>query len=365
MNELYIGLMSGTSADGIDAVIVDLKTATPRLIATHYEPYPKILREKILNLFEASNNEIEKIGELDVLLGKEFSRAANTLIKNQALSEKEIMAIGSHGQTIKHKPNQAFTLQIGDPNIIAAETGITTVADFRRKDLALGGQGAPLVPAFHQAMFASKETNRAVVNIGGIANVTLLSCDKKYLIGFDTGPGNGLMDEWVHYHHQKFYDSAGRWAQAGNINEALLQAFLNDPYFQKPPPKSTGREYFNLNWLQNFLKNFSDTPVNIQATLAELTAQSIIQAIQIYFSNSDIIICGGGVHNNFLMQRLKKYAGVQFEIISSAQFDIDPDFIEAFAFAWLAKQTLNRKTGNIPSVTGASKAAILGGIYWA
>lgn len=368
--ELYIGLMSGTSADGIDAALVDFSQSRPTMLETHYTPYPQPLREKILGLCHEGEDEINRMGELDILLGTEFAKAANNLLKKQSLSPTLIQGIGSHGQTIRHYPEKPyrFTLQIADPNTIAALTGITTVADFRRKDLAFGGQGAPLVPAFHQYMFANDRTNRAIVNIGGIANVTLLPSSQKdsSLIGFDTGPGNVLLDAWIHTHKKETHDKNGAWAAQGASLPTLLKKLLSDNYFQMPAPKSTGREYFNLSWLLQHIKSLEHpvAPADVQATLVELTAQSILAAVQKYFQKGELLICGGGASNDFLMKRLNELAKPGFTISTTEKYGLHPDWIEAMAFAWLARQTLNKQPGNIPSVTGASQAAVLGGIYY-
>ena len=354
---MYIGLMSGTSVDGIDAVIVNFNHQNPELIASHYTAFSPELRQHILSLCRPGENEINRLGELDVLLGKAFADAVKTLLKKTSISPEQIHAIGSHGQTIRHDPAREFTLQIGDPNIIAAETGITTIADFRRRDIALGGQGAPLVPAFHQAVFSSTAP-RAIVNIGGIANVTLLS---ENIIGFDTGPGNTLLDAWAEKNLQQPRDNNGEWARAGRLQSDLLNTLLNDAFFKLPAPKSTGREYFNLAWLEKYLTPYS--PVDIQTTLVELTAQSILSAIQPYFSTGEIFICGGGIHNAFLMERLRAL-GNHYTIESTKTLGIDPDWVEAMAFAWLAKQTMDKAPGNISSVTGAKQTGILGGVYY-
>ena len=369
MSELYIGLMSGTSIDGIDAALVDLSGETPLIVATHYTPYPEALRTKVLALCHKGEDEIERLGELDIILGKAFAEATNQLLQQKSLSPHEIKAIGSHGQTIRHCPHHPhrFTMQIGDPNTIAVETGITTVADFRRKDIALGGQGAPLVPAFHQHVFRSQETHRAIVNIGGIANVTLLHNENKdAVIGFDTGPGNVLMDAWIALHKKARHDEGGAWAAQGTVNADLLKLFLSDPYFEQAPPKSTGREYFSLLWLQKQLSEFGKAiaPGDVQATLVDLTAQSILSSIQKHLDKGDILICGGGAHNHLLMSRLQDLSNARYRTASTQKFGIDPDWVEAVAFAWLAQQTLNRQPGNLPSVTGAKQAVILGGIYY-
>ncbi len=361
--ELYIGLMSGTSADGINAALVDFSTIIPTVISTHYAPYSLALRQKIHGLSHPGDNEIQRLGELDIELGLAFANAVNHLLEQQSLTAHAIRAIGSHGQTIRHHPvlPHPFTLQIGDPNTIAAKTEITTIADFRRKDMSLGGQGAPLVPAFHQALFAADNKPRVIANIGGMANITVLMNDT--VIGFDTGPGNVLMDSWILHHQQKSHDENGAWARQGKLQTDLLNQLLADPYFKRTPPKSTGREYFNLAWTQAKL-NATLSPVDVQTTLTELTAQTIIDTIQSLISEGEILICGGGVHNDFLMQRLQKIAAPHFNVSSTMQYGIDPDWVEAMAFAWLAKQTMQHKTGNLPSVTGAKKPAILGGIYY-
>jgi anhydro-N-acetylmuramic acid kinase len=359
MNELFIGLMSGTSVDGIDAALVDFSNSQPQLIATYYQAFDPIMRNNILALCHPGDNEIKRLADLDVLLGKTFATTANTLLKNHNIPSKHIRAIGSHGQTVRHYPEQQFTLQIGDPNIIAAETGITTIADFRRRDIAHGGQGAPLVPAFHQFTLATEKHDRVIVNIGGIANITLLPAHSKNIIAFDTGPGNILLDAWARKYLQQPYDEKGTWASQGKINSFLLETLLSDPYFKLSGPKSTGHEYFNLDWLNHYLSN-NLPPEDIQATLTALTAHSIVNAINQYLPDSEILICGGGVHNDFLTQQLIQLKSSTY---STQKYQIDPDWMEAMAFAWLAKQTLDGKTGNIPTVTGAKRAVILGGIY--
>lgn len=369
MHDFYIGLLSGTSADGIDAALVDFSQSQPKIIATHYSPYSPALREKILALCQKGDDEIQRLGELDIILGKEFAHAVNHLLKEQSLPPASIKAIGSHGQTIRHHPHNPhrFTMQIGDPNTIAVETGITTVADFRRKDIALGGQGAPLVPAFHQHVFSSDKINRVIVNIGGIANITLLPLKNSGSnIGFDTGPGNVLLDAWIYAHKKESHDENGAWSQQGTAQPELLKSMLADKYFQSPPPKSTGREHFNLLWLQQHLHTIKKkiSPIDVQATLVELTAYSIITAISNHISDGEILICGGGVHNAFLMTRLHELAKPNFTVDSTQKYGIDPDWVEAMLFAWLAHRTLNQQPGNLPGVTGAKQAVVLGGVYY-
>jgi anhydro-N-acetylmuramic acid kinase len=370
MTDFYIGLMSGTSVDGIDAALVDFSQAPPTVMATHYIPYSPALREQILSLCKTGENEIQRLGELDIILGREFARAVNGMLQQQSISAQDVKAIGSHGQTVRHYPFQpyGFTLQIGDPNTIAAETGITTVADFRRKDVALGGQGAPLVPAFHRQILASNVMNRAIVNIGGIANITLLPKNNPSPVtGFDTGPGNTLMDGWIYDQQQESHDKNGAWASQGVIRPELLNILLADPYFKLAAPKSTGREYFNQTWLQRQLAKYGQpiNPVDVQATLAELTARSIIDITKASLPPGEILICGGGTHNAFLMSRLRELAQPEFTVDSTSKYNLDPDWMEAMAFAWLARQTLNRQPGNLPSVTGAKLSAVLGGVYYA
>lgn len=362
MRELYIGMMSGTSVDGIDVVIADFTETKPAIIATHYTPYSSELRERILNLCE--QGEVAVLGDLDAVLGNAFAAAANELIASSNIQANLIKAIGSHGQTIRHAPNR-FTIQIGDPNIIATQTGVTTVADFRRKDMALGGQGAPLVPAFHAAIFNKPNVTRIITNIGGIANVTILSSDHS-ILGFDTGPGNTLCDAWINHSQQKTVDESGKWAATGSVNQPLLKQMLADAYFALPAPKSTGREQFNLAWIQKHLQSLA-SPIaaeDVQATLVELTATSILDAIKKYTPKGEIYICGGGAHNTYLMQRLTQLGAPHYSIATTDVVGVHPDWVEALAFAWLAKQSLARQPGNLPAVTGASHAISLGGIYY-
>lgn len=364
MSELYIGLMSGTSVDGIDAAIVDFSQEQPALIAQHYLPYSVEFRQRILALRHPGNDEVNRLGDLDILLGKQFAKATHDLLALHKIQPHKIRAIGSHGQSIRHHPERGFTLQIGDPNIIAAETGITTVADFRRRDLAFGGQGAPLVPAFHQAVFADSTHDRVIVNIGGIANITLLPKDKgSTVFGFDTGPGNVLLDAWAEKQLQQSHDDQGNFARSGRVQADILNNLLNDPFFKMPSPKSTGPEYFNLDWLKSFLPaTYEDN--DVQATLVELTAQSLVAAIEAHFKSAEIFVCGGGVHNLFLMERLQEVAR-DYSVSTTEKLGIHPDWVEAMAFAWLAKQTLSGKPGNLIAVTGAKQASILGGVYFA
>lgn len=366
--EYYLGLMSGTSADAVDLVLVDFANNKTQLTATHSFALPSDIRQQIHALATPADNEIDRLGELDQQLGEIFAASINELVNKIQLSTTHIVAIGSHGQTIRHRPPKTlkhpFTLQIGDPNVIAERTGITTVADFRRRDMAAGGQGAPLVPAFHQAMFHSKTIDRVVVNIGGMANITWLPKSGKTL-GFDTGPGNVLMDAWILKNLGKAYDANGDWAASGVANTDLLQRLLTHPFFAQLPPKSTGREEFNLAWFDAQLAQTNLSPPDVQATFLALTAHSIAQDInRLADSNCEVFVCGGGAYNLKLMEELAHLLP-QVKVASTADLGIAPEWIEAMAFAWLAKQTINRKHGNLSAVTGAKREVILGGVYFA
>lgn len=365
MADYYIGLMSGTSMDALDAVLVDFSDTPPRLIASHSRNIDDALREALLALAQPGDNELDRTAQLDVRLGHFSAELCNELLAICAIEKGEIKAIGSHGQTIRHAPSAAnpYTLQIGDPNTIAHMTGITTVADFRRRDMAAGGQGAPLVPAFHRALFQSSNKNRVILNIGGIANITVLPADEsKPVFGFDTGPGNMLMDAWSQrYRHQPF-DRDGAWARSGAVLSGLLNSLLSDPYLSQQPPKSTGREHYNLQWLEQQLQG-GHSVADTQATLCEFTAITIASAIRQFApASEELFVCGGGVRNGYLMERIaSSLAGCS--INTTAELGVDPQWVEAMAFAWLARQTMHHLPGNLPAVTGASEAVILGGIY--
>ncbi|MDP1932144.1 MAG: anhydro-N-acetylmuramic acid kinase [Gammaproteobacteria bacterium] len=367
--QYFIGLLSGTSIDGVDCILADFSGTKPSLLATHSEPIPKTLRDNILTLCADRALSLVLLGETDVALGRVFSHAVNNLLKKANLTTSDIMAIGSHGQTVKHHPAgpDAFTLQIGDPNTISQCTGITTIADFRRKDMAVGGQGAPLAPLFHQAYFHDDAVRRAVLNIGGIANISLLKHDlQNDLIGFDNGPGNVLMDSWINLKQDLPYDRAGQWAASGSPHPDLLSRLLDEPYFALPFPKSTGRELFNLDWLQRKLVGFEDvSDADVQATLLELTALSIAQSID-WTSRGiqEIAVCGGGSHNKTLLGRLSKLLP-DIKVFSSAELGLSPDWVEGMAFAWMASKTWKGEAIDCRSVTGARKPCILGGIYLA
>ena len=370
-NGYFIGLMSGTSLDGVDAALLDFSDGQAQIVATHSSALPSELKQQLLALCSPGDDEIRRMGIADHQLGNLFAEACRQLLATSGITSAQVSAIGSHGQTIRHMPegNTPFTLQIGDPNLIAQQTGITTVADFRRRDMAAGGQGAPLAPAFHAAMFRSTTTDRALVNIGGMANLTLLPANPSSPVyGFDTGPGNVLMDSWCQRHQQQSFDKSGQWARAGKVDSALLDQMLTTPYFKASPPKSTGRELFNQQWLDQQLKQAGTeiTSVDIAATLTELTAQTICADLEQHFSCcQEFYVCGGGAHNAFLMTRIDALTGPSIKVYSTGVLGIAPDWIEAAAFAWLAKQTLNHQTANLPSVTGANSPCILGGVYYA
>jgi len=368
---LCIGLMSGTSADSIDAALVDFSGKQPQL--KHYIELPLAdnVRQQILTLMQPGDDEIEQLGRLDHQLGHAFAQAAQALLSASNTPASRVRAIGSHGQTLRHRPpgtsQHPFTLQIGDANIIAEETGICTIADFRRRDIAAGGQGAPLVPAFHQAVFSSAEESRVIANIGGISNITLLAGNT--LQGFDTGPGNTLMDAWIHEQQGERYDQDGQWASTGRANRELVEQLLQHDFFQQIPPKSTGREDFNLNWLKQQVE-LLDNPLetaDIQASLLEVTAQSLVGGIKQQAPNAEAIyVCGGGAFNSQLLKCIEttaQSAGLKLSVRSTSALGIAPESVEATAFAWLAQQTLENLPGNNPATTGARREVILGGIY--
>lgn len=367
--EYFIGIMSGTSVDGIDAGLYDFSNNHIQIIAFYYQPYSAEIKQKIYQLCKNhQSTSLFEYGELDTQLGLLYAEACISLLRQANVKATDVRAIGNHGQTLYHSPgsNFPFSLQVGDPNIICQKTGITTIADFRRKDIAAGGQGAPLVPAFHQAQFQSNKENRVVVNIGGISNISILPKDEhQKIIGFDTGPGNTLMDYWISQHKNRPFDKNGEWAATGKIQTDLLKCLKDEPYFSAPAPKSTGTEYFSPDWLS---KKLSKLPAysteDVQRTLCQLTAEAIAESIEKFSPGTKrVFLCGGGTHNKSLVQALEKR--LKLAIDSTQALDIDPDQVEAMAFAWLAKRTLEGLTGNLPAVTGAKQAVILGGIYQA
>lgn len=360
---LWLGLISGTSADGIDAAIVRFEPCL-EILAANTSPYPADLRERLLDLAKGhAAISLDDYGRLDAGIGECFATAALSVMKTAGVDATSIAAIGSHGQTVCHRPTGAhpFTLQIGDPNVIAERTGIATVGDFRRADIAAGGQGAPLLPALHAAVFADPQLPRAILNLGGIANLTLLVPGHD-VIGFDTGPANCLLDAWAALHLGTTRDENGAWSRSGRVVESLLTTLLDDDYFHASPPKSTGREVFHLEWLRERMPSGLQ-PADVQATLLALSARTIADALRRHGGQTrEVFACGGGVHNLALMDALKvELAGLRVD--TTAALGLDPDFVEAVGFAWLARARLSNEPGNLPSVTGARGARVLGAIH--
>lgn len=359
LTDRYIGLMSGTSVDGVDAVAADFSDGGVKTLGHVHVPFAAPLRGALQALMQSGTDEIERAGDASVSLVQVYADAVAALLAKTGLKPEQIAAIGAHGQTIRHRPERGFTTQLNAPAHLSELTGITVVADFRSRDVAAGGQGAPLVPAFHAAVFQGDEP-RAVVNIGGIANVTLLppKGSSEPVRGVDTGPGNTLLDAWCERNTGKPFDEGGAWGATGRVDAALLARMLAEPYFTKPAPKSTGRELFNLAWLDAVLAAHDGaaavklSPEDVQATLVALTAQSIAQAVD----GSAVFVCGGGVFNAGLMRGISSAR-------STAEIGVDPMQVEALAFAWLARQCFNSEPGNMPAVTGAKGRRILGAVY--
>lgn len=369
----YVGLMSGTSVDAADAALVAFPNGEPpQILATHAETPEPDLRDELLHLSQqVAGVSLAKFGELDQRVGHWFADAARAVMTKAGVAASDIDAIGSHGQTIRHEPEARypFSLQLGAPSLVAARVGCRVVADFRNSDIAVGGQGAPLVPAFHRCLFASREQHRIVINIGGIANLTVLPAqavdDLGAVTGLDTGPGNALLDAWTATHLNRSLDEDGRWAASGRANETLLTLMMADPYLTRSAPKSTGREYFNLDWLRAQIDSLTTPPIpaDVQATLCEFTARSIAQAIETYGpGNEQLLLCGGGTQNKELCRRLEARVAPR-AVTRTDAYGIDADWVEAVAFAWLAMRTVNGHSGNVPTVTGARSAVPLGGIY--
>ncbi|GAF61031.1 LOW QUALITY PROTEIN: anhydro-N-acetylmuramic acid kinase [Psychrobacter sp. JCM 18903] len=391
---LYIGMMSGTSLDGMDAVLcqfssdssAETDTQQPmRLLATHSQEFPPRLRKVLLALCQPNgvqelvpaegepNSELDWFGWASKEYAEFASEAVNNLLQQSNTDVESVLAIGCHGQTVRHRPQLGFSLQLLDANIIAERTGISVVSDFRRRDMAVGGQGAPLVPAFHQALFATPDSTCVLLNLGGIANITVLPASDSPVIGYDTGPANLLLDAWTALHTYKDYDAGGAWAQSGQVVEPLLNQLIEHPFFARTYPKSTGREDFNLVWLQDELQKFDQasairySSADVQATLTELTAMSASMQINMFINaheNSSVYVCGGGALNDYLMTRLQAHLP-HCTVETTASLGLNPAWVEAVAFAWLARQTLMGETGNLPAVTGASKGVVLGQVCFA
>ena len=358
-SDIFIGLMSGTSLDGADAVACRLSHEQITFLAHAYLPYPISLRKSLLDLLTPGADEITRSGQVALQLARFYAQLVQKLLDTMHCQSSDIAAIGVHGQTIRHYPHLGFTVQLNNPALIAELTGIDVIADFRSRDMAAGGEGAPLVPAFHANIFSGPAL-RAIVNIGGIANVTLLNGEK--VSGFDCGPGNTLMDTWVQKHCGLLFDEDARWARKGTLNAELLQACLSDPYFSRKPPKSTGREYFNESWLlKRFPSLASLPPEDVQRTLATLTAQTILSSVErTQPDTKELFVCGGGALNPLLIEELRKGP---YSVQSTAVLGVDPMHVESMAFAWLAYRFINKKAGNLPAVTRARGERILGALY--
>lgn len=364
----FVGVISGTSVDAIDCALVDCSSGQTRVLATQSGKYPDKLRADILSLCESATVSLQDLGTIDNRIARAFADTINALVARSDLDAGHISAIGSHGQTVFHQPSgdHRFSMQLGDPNIIAELTGITTVSDFRRRDMAAGGQGAPLAPLFHQHFFHSAKRHRCVVNIGGMSNITLLNLTHEATPrGYDTGPGNVLMDIWIQQEHGERYDEAGNWAASGQVDSTLLQLLLDEPYFSLPPPKSTGRELFNAAWLHSKLAKLPHpiSAANVQRTLLELTALSITRSLDDLTMPAELIVCGGGAHNAALLQRLQQLVPA-CRVMPSDDCGLSADWVEAVTFGWLAHRTLSRQTVDSRDLTGASHPVIMGGVYY-
>ncbi|WP_111896236.1 anhydro-N-acetylmuramic acid kinase [Acinetobacter sp. MB5] len=372
MSDIYIGVMTGTSMDGVDIVAASFDPL--QLRATLTVPFDPDLQDQLMALTLPDDNEIDRMGKADVALATMIGHGINQLIEKNQLDRKKIIAIGSHGQTIRHRPEHGFTLQIGDPNIITELTQIPVVSDFRRRDMAAGGQGAPLVPAFHQALFQHASLDRVILNLGGIANVSILPADQpEKVYGFDTGPANILMDAWCERYTGHPYDENGDWAAYGTPIRSLLDHLYAHEFFSKEPPKSTGREDFNLEWLDEQLSDWrndilynelEDTPENIQATLAKLTVRAIQKAIyRSGLENGEVYVCGGGAYNSHILEQLRwRLRKHHWAVQTTDVLGLSPTWVEATAFAWLAMRFVKQLSGNLPAVTGAQGLRILGSI---
>ncbi len=361
MSELYVGLMSGTSLDGVDAVLVDFAPAPGRLVATHFAPYPDAVRAEALALNAVGANELERAAELGNRLAVLYAAATRELLAKANVDKGRVSAIGCHGQTVRHRPDRGYTAQLGNGALLAERSGLRVVCDFRSRDVAAGGHGAPLVPAYHAACFASPAVHRVMVNIGGIANVTDLRPGAP-VRGFDTGPGNVLLDLWAQQHLGQPLDRDGAWAGSGKVIDELLRGMLADPFFAGAPPKSTGRDQFNEAWLARHRpERFA--PRDVQATFVALTTQSISDAVKRFCDGTqEVLGCGGGASNSHLMRELARRLP-RLRVATTAAAGVDPDWVEAMAFAWLARETLAGRTSSLPEVTGAAGPRVLGAIY--
>jgi anhydro-N-acetylmuramic acid kinase len=360
-SDLYIGIMSGTSLDGVDAALVDLAQGAPRLVATHFQPYPEALKTDLLALHRPAHDELHHAQLLSSRLAHEYAGATQALLAKARIPAAHVQAIGCHGQTVRHRPEHGYTVQLNNGALLAELSNIHVVCDFRSRDIAAGGQGAPLVPAFHDKVLRHPSIHRVILNIGGIANLTDLA-PGKMTTGFDCGPGNLLLDAWIAQHQGQPYDKDGAWAGGGKTIPELLKRLLSEPYFAAKPPKSTGRDLFSMDWLKSHLRG-GETPQDVQATLLALTANSIAAAIQHHCNGAEeIYLCGGGAHNSTLVARLRQ-ALPACRLEKTETLGIDADWMEAIAFAWLAQQAMHLQPGNLPEVTGARHPCVLGAIY--
>jgi anhydro-N-acetylmuramic acid kinase len=365
--KLFIGLMSGTSLDGVDGVLVDFSSIQPRVLAHHAMPFAPALKQELLALNTPSDNELHRAALAANGLVRVYAQTVQALLVDTQTAASDVCAIGAHGQTVRHQPGAfdgtGYTLQLNNPALLAELTGIDVVADFRSRDVAARGQGAPLVPVFHQGVFGQAHGTVGVLNVGGIANLSVLHANGDVL-GFDCGPGNALLDHWCHAHTGDAFDNNGAWGASGSVIAPLLQAMLAEPYLHQAPPKSTGRDLFHPAWLAHQISGFANAnPADVQATLTEFTARACVDDVLRHAVDaSELVVCGGGVLNGLLMQRLQ--AGLpNVRVLSSAERGMPPLQVEAAAFAWLARRTLLGLPGNLPKVTGAQGARILGGIF--
>lgn len=359
--QVYVGLMSGTSLDGVDASVVDLSADPVQVLAGVHLPFESQLRASLLALNSPGSDEIHRAALLGVELAHRYARATQAALAEAGIPAEQVAAIGCHGQTVRHRPELGYTVQIGNPALLAELSGIQVVADFRSRDVAAGGQGAPLAPAFHAFAFASMREDRAVLNLGGVANLTWLPRSQP-VTGFDCGPGNCLMDLWAERHLGVPMDANGEWASGGTVDQGLLGRLLKEPYIAAPPPKSTGRDLFNADWLSAHGVDIID-PRATQATLLEFTARCVSDALERYCVGARrLIVCGGGVRNLSLMQRLSELCD-PIPVVSSQTCGLPPEAVEAVAFAWLAKMALEAMPANLPTATGARGSRVLGAIY--
>ena len=355
----YIGQMSGTSLDGVDTVLINVTDGQFTVVSQHHLAFPSSLKEKVLSLCNGTQDELHLCAVTSNALSQLYAQGVKAVLRQASVSPSQVIANGCHGQTVRHMPPQ-YTVQLINGALLAELTNVSVVCDFRSRDMAATGQGAPLVPAFHRSLFQKENEDVFVVNIGGMANVSFLKADGAVL-GYDTGPGNVLMDAWCQLHTQQDYDENGQWAASGQVNDSLLRAMMKEQYFELPAPKSTGRELFNLPWLKQFsIQDISEK--DVMATLTQLTVNSIAKEIQQLSREGEVIICGGGALNGYLMNCLQQQLQ-SYNVFSCALLDLDPQDIEAMAFAWLAQQCIERKPANVPEVTGALGERILGAIY--